>query len=209
MTYLGLGHVFVANMTGNVVFLGFAVADAQDFSIRASLVALAAFLVGAVVGGRLGAAGGRLAVGGHRGRLLARATALELLLVAGALAVALSGVDRAGDAGRDALIALLGLPMGLQSAVARRLAVPDLTTTVLTMTLTGLAADSALAGGRNAAPTRRLLAVAAILAGAASGGVIFFRVGFVAVLTLTLGLLAVTAVASFRLRASPAGWAGR
>ena len=39
-SYLLLGHVFVANMTGNVVFLGFAVAGAPGFSIAASLVAL-------------------------------------------------------------------------------------------------------------------------------------------------------------------------
>jgi len=54
VSYLKLGHVFVANMTGNVVFLGFAVADAEDFSIPASLLAIAAFLAGALAGGRLG-----------------------------------------------------------------------------------------------------------------------------------------------------------
>src|SRR5438046_5388305 len=54
VSYLKLGHVFVANMTGNVVFLGFAVAGAPDFSIPASLIAIAAFLVGALTGGRLG-----------------------------------------------------------------------------------------------------------------------------------------------------------
>ena len=42
-SYLLLGHVFVANMTGNVVFLGFAVVGAQGFSIAASLVALVSF----------------------------------------------------------------------------------------------------------------------------------------------------------------------
>jgi uncharacterized membrane protein YoaK (UPF0700 family) len=50
VSYLQLGRVFVANMTGNVVFLGFAVAGAQDFSIAASLTAVAAFLVGAAIG---------------------------------------------------------------------------------------------------------------------------------------------------------------
>src|SRR5882672_2408415 len=51
VSYLKLGQVFVANMTGNVVFLGFAVADAGDFSVAASLVAIAAFMAGALVGG--------------------------------------------------------------------------------------------------------------------------------------------------------------
>src|SRR6266702_4661107 len=58
VSYLKLGHVFVANMTGNVVFLGFAVAGTQDFSIAASLVAIAAFLGGALAGGRLGSNAG-------------------------------------------------------------------------------------------------------------------------------------------------------
>src|ERR1700744_3998770 len=53
-SYLVLGHVFVANMTGNVVFLGFALAGAPGFSIAASLVAMAAFAAGALLGGRLG-----------------------------------------------------------------------------------------------------------------------------------------------------------
>jgi hypothetical protein len=51
VSYLALGHVFVANMTGNVVFLGFALAGADGLSVPASLVALAAFLCGAAAGG--------------------------------------------------------------------------------------------------------------------------------------------------------------
>src|SRR5256885_1548595 len=55
VSYLALGHVFTANMTGNVVFLAFAVAGAPGLSIPRSVVSLAAFLAGAVVGGRLAA----------------------------------------------------------------------------------------------------------------------------------------------------------
>src|SRR3984957_9939043 len=54
-SYLVLGHVFVANMTGNVVFLGFALAGVPGFSIVASVLAIAAFAAGALLGGRLGA----------------------------------------------------------------------------------------------------------------------------------------------------------
>src|ERR1700750_183955 len=61
-SYLLLGHVFVANMTGNVVFLGFALAGAPGFSIGASLVALAAFVCGALIGGRIASR-----LGDHRG----------------------------------------------------------------------------------------------------------------------------------------------
>src|SRR5205807_6974906 len=69
-SYLVLGRVFVANMTGNVVFLAFALAGAAEFSVAASLFALGAFSLGAVAGGRLIAR-----LGTHRGHLLATATA--------------------------------------------------------------------------------------------------------------------------------------
>src|SRR5881409_3821504 len=75
-SYLVLGHVFVANMTGNVVFLAFALAGASGFSIPASLVALGAFCLGALSGGRLAAH-----AGADRSRLLAVACALEAVLV--------------------------------------------------------------------------------------------------------------------------------
>src|SRR5437867_7362062 len=54
ISVLGLGRVFTANMTGNTVFLGFALAGVPGFSPLRSVAALAAFLVGAFVGGRLG-----------------------------------------------------------------------------------------------------------------------------------------------------------
>ena len=55
-SYLSLGHVFVANMTGNVVFLGFGIAGAGGISVWASLTALVLFMVGGVVGGRVASA---------------------------------------------------------------------------------------------------------------------------------------------------------
>ena len=119
VSYLELGHVFVANMTGNVVFLGFAVADAQDFSIPASLVAITAFLAGALAGGRLGSS-----VGQHRARFLASATRIQIALVGVALVISAVVSHPDGNAGGYALIALLALAMGLQNATARRLGVP-------------------------------------------------------------------------------------
>src|SRR5467141_4011702 len=52
VSYLALGHVFTANMTGNVVFLGFAIAGAKDLSVARSSTALVAFMLGAALGGR-------------------------------------------------------------------------------------------------------------------------------------------------------------
>jgi uncharacterized membrane protein YoaK (UPF0700 family) len=201
VSYLALGHVFVANMTGNVVLLGFALAGAQDFSVPASLAALAAFLAGAVLGGRLGSR-----TGDHRGRLLMFGIAAEVLLVGAALVVSTCVADLDAPLVRYGLVALLGLAMGLQNAVARRLAVPDLPTTVLTLTLAGLAADSTLAGGNNPRPARRLMATVTMLLGAAVGAFLVRHAGVVAVLAFALGLLVLNAVAAYRAAASTASW---
>src|ERR1700689_774622 len=83
-SYLLLGHVFVANMTGNVVFLAFAVAGAHGFSITASVVALVSFGLGSVLGGRI-----VQHFGNHRGHHVAVATGTQALLVAVAMILAL------------------------------------------------------------------------------------------------------------------------
>src|SRR5438270_886297 len=83
VAYLRLGHVFVANMTGNVVFLGFSAAGASGLSVIGSLVAIACFLPGGVVAGRLATR-----VGGRRLHQLRAATGIQLLLFAGAILVA-------------------------------------------------------------------------------------------------------------------------
>src|SRR3954471_16128003 len=76
VSVLALGRVFVANMTGNIVFIGFALAGAPGYSLVASLLALAGFLLGAAV---TGPAIGRWRP--LRGRLLAVATTAELVLL--------------------------------------------------------------------------------------------------------------------------------
>ena len=166
-SYLLLGHVFVANMTGNVVFLGFALAGAPGFSIGASLVALAAFAAGALLGGILSARHGA-----HRARLFSLAVAVQALFLAAGTVLAAVSASPVGSGFRYALITVLGISMGIQNAAARKLAVPDLTTTVLTLTITGVAADSSLAGGTGSRTGRRLTAVATMLAGALIGAVL-------------------------------------
>lgn len=200
-SYLALGQVFVANMTGNVVFLGFAIAGASGFSISASLVAIAGFLAGALAGGAIGSRAGH-----HRARLLAISTGFQVALVAAGLAVSIAAHDLHAGLAQHSLIVLLGLAMGLQNATARRLAVPDLTTTVLTLTLTGLAADSTLAGGRNPHPARRLLATLAMFLGAAVGTFLLFHGGVAVVLALVLALLVSIGVASALCWPSSAAW---
>lgn len=201
VSYLGLGHVFVANMTGNVVFLGFALVGAANLSVLASLVALAVFLVGALAGGRLGT---RFAT--HRGDLLKTATAVQTVLVAVTVAAAAVTDGRVTTGVQYTLIVFLGLGMGLQNAVARRLGVPDLTTTVLTLTLTGLAADSTPAGGAAPRPGRRILSVLAMFLGAFVGAQLVLHGHLVLTLTLALLLLALTSVITHRLAAGDPAW---
>lgn len=201
-SYLKLGHVFVANMTGNVVFLGFGIAGAGGISIWASLTALGSFLVGGVGGGRIGARWSS-----DRGRQLTVTTSTELLLVTGALVIAALSSHQIGTASRYAVIVLLAIAMGIQNTAARRLAVADLTTPVLTMTLTGIAADAALAGGHGSKFGRRALSVAAMLLGALIGGLLVLKVDNPAPLALAAGLLAMVSFFTYRASRSTPAWA--
>lgn len=196
LAYLRLGHVFVANMTGNIVFLGFAAGGASGLSVPGSLIALACFLPGGIAAGRLAAR-----VGDDRRRQLRVAVTLELFLCAIAIIVAAVAGNHLGTGSRYALIALLALAMGVQNATARRLAVADLTTTVLTLTLTGIVADSWLGGGSGAKTSRRVIAVTAMLLGAVIGALLLLRLSPVAPLLLAAGLLALVVIGARHRRA--------
>jgi uncharacterized membrane protein YoaK (UPF0700 family) len=186
--YLGLGRVFTANMTGNVVVLGFAAAGAPGFSVPASLTSLAVFLAGAVAGGRLSRHQSR------RSRLLAIAIGCESAFVAAAAVVAFLASTVATGWGRYTAIAILAFAMGIRNAVIRRLAIPDMTTTVLTQTLTGLAADSTLAGGDNPRSGRRGAAVLAMLIGATCGAALYLHQGAGLPLAISAGVAAILVV---------------
>lgn len=201
-SYLALGRVFVANMTGNVVFLGFSLAGASGFSVAASLVSLAAFTVGAALGGRLAHG-----MPGHRGRLLLAVTAAQTALVVAAWVLAATTGLPARGGRRAALIVLLGLAMGGQNAVVRKLAVPDLTTTVLTMTITGMASDGRLGGGSDAKAGGRLLSAAAMFLGALAGAALIGHVGRELPLPAAAAVLAAVAGALVTQRRSTRRWA--
>jgi uncharacterized membrane protein YoaK (UPF0700 family) len=199
VSILSLGRVFVANMTGNVVFVGFALAGASGFSLPASLSALAGFLVGAAVGG--------VAVerfGSHRGRLVRIVAGGDLVLVLLALLAAAAAGPDLDPGARDGIAALLAFAMGAQNAAVRHLKVFDLTTTVLTMTLTGVAAD--LRQRDRFAIVRRLLAVGAMLAGAIAGAALVLELSNVAAIGLAAVLLAIVIVWVSAASRSPAQW---
>jgi uncharacterized membrane protein YoaK (UPF0700 family) len=187
-SYLTLGHVFVANMTGNVVLLGFALAGAPGFSLGASAAAIGAFGLGAVIGGRTAT---RLSH--HRGRLLSTAAGMQIAFFAASVVLAAVSGNPVAAAWRYPLIVVLALSMGVQNAAVRKLAIPDLTTTVLTMTVTGIAADSTIAGGKGSRAGRRLIAVVAMLAGALVGAALIIHGHFVYPLLIALIVTAIVA----------------
>jgi uncharacterized membrane protein YoaK (UPF0700 family) len=188
VSYLALGRVFAANMTGNIVLLGFGIAGSAGLPVVAPVISLAAFLLG-------GGAGGILVrrMGERHPSLLAGALGTEASLIAVAAVVSAATTVRPGHASAYVLIALMAFAMGVRNAAVRRIGVPDLTTTVLTMTLTGLAADSSLAGGSGKGSVRRLAAVLAMLVGALCGALLLTTRPWV-----PLALAAVLALATWR-----------
>ncbi|MFE5829891.1 YoaK family protein [Streptomyces sp. NPDC056488] len=189
-SFLGLGRVFVANMTGNVVFLGFALSGAAQLSAPASAVALAGFLAGA-------AAGGAWRREAEPGGLFAPLVTAQALLIALALA------GQAAGWGRYAVLVPLACGMGLQNAVVHRLGVPDLTTTVMTRTLTGFAVDRPGPG-----TVRRGVSVVVLAAGALAGGLLHARTGVEGTLAVALALLLAVVPAARRWHDGPAGGRG-
>ena len=187
-SYLVLGHVFVANMTGNVVFLAFALAGAPGFSILASLVALSSFVVGSFGGGLLGTR-----LGQHRGHLLSVAATLQALFLTIAVVLAALSGNLVNAGYSYALIIVLGIAMGLQNATARKLAVPDLTTTVLTLTIVGIAADSRLVGESGSRAGRRLISAGAMFVGALVGSMLIFHLAIVSPLVIALIVIVMVA----------------
>jgi uncharacterized membrane protein YoaK (UPF0700 family) len=200
-SYMRLGHVFVANMTGNVVFLGFALAGASGLSTASSLVALASFLIGAVAGGRLCARSGA-----HRGHLLRAASAVQVTLLALALVFALTATEPLHTGARYALLVPMALAMGVQNAAAQSLAVPELTTTVLTRTLTGLASEASVVGGPGSKLGRRVVAVAAMLLGALTGGLLVLHVAIAAALATAGAIVLAVGLAVHALSRTQAPW---
>jgi uncharacterized membrane protein YoaK (UPF0700 family) len=195
VSFLSLGRVFTANMTGNVVLLAFATALVSGLSIARSLTALLAFLVGAILGGRVMAR----ASADSQIRFAAQAFLLEVAFL---LAASFCSSGYRGDLLEHsfqpfALIALTALAMGTRNAAVRKLAIPDLTTTVLTLTITGIGADSALANGSNPRLARRVAAVAAMFLGAALGAIVI-HYSISAALWLATAISAVCGAAMFR-----------
>jgi uncharacterized membrane protein YoaK (UPF0700 family) len=203
-TSILLAHVFVASMTGNVVFLGLALARAPGFSVGRSLLPIAAFSVGALVGSHAFRAAGT-----HRGRALRNVLAVKIVLAAAATAIVIAANGHFQARTRDYVVILLAVSMGSQLAAIRVLAVRDLPTVVLTLTITG-ALTEAGRGVKDPVMVRRLLAVLAFLIGVTAGGLLVRHVSVGASLGLGLAIIVAVAISAHLVsRDGKAPWAIR
>ena len=187
VSFLGLGHIFTANMTGNVVFLGFALGGAQGLSAIRSVTSLFVFAFGSLLGGRVTNRRPRASAG-----LLLVAMKSECVLLLLAAGVTVFAPAELPSAIAYAVIVCTAFAMGLRNAIVRKLGVPDLTTTVLTLTITGLAADSSLAGGNGARSGRRVLSILAMFGGALAGALLLREFGMRVPLALAAVLVAIS-----------------
>jgi uncharacterized membrane protein YoaK (UPF0700 family) len=187
--YLGLDKVFAGNMTGNVVILGMALAGADDLPWVGPLLALFAFMLGAAVGGRVL----RPVKAGWTTRTTW--TFLVVGIIMAGLAVALFILNGKPPQPWELVVTVfLAAAMGLQAATARHIAVKDVTTVVVTSTITGFAADSRLAGGKGQPWFRRGAAIVLIAVGAGVGALLLmihigWGVAAAAIVTLAAALL--------------------
>jgi uncharacterized membrane protein YoaK (UPF0700 family) len=167
-SYLAMGHVFTANMTGNIVFLGFAFGGVPGLSIGRSATALGFALLGGFLAGRLDSWLGRR----RRNLWLAEALALEALLLLVAVGLSWRFAPQGGQKLPTALygiIAVTALGMGMRNGTIRRLGIPELTTTVLTLTVAAIGFDFSFARGGNPRWRRRIGSILMMFSGAAAG----------------------------------------
>jgi uncharacterized membrane protein YoaK (UPF0700 family) len=164
VSVLELGHVFVANMTGNVIFLGLWLAPHTVVDVTAALVSLVCFVAGAVLGGRMARHLDR-----EVRRWLAITLSIEVMMLVTLAVLAGTGVLDYRDHTKLFLIAGLAVTFGIQNSTARQFGIQELSTTVLTTTISGIGFDSRLAGGAGDRERLRYGVIFTILAGATLG----------------------------------------
>ena len=164
VSVLVLGHVFVANMTGNVIFLGFWFVPHSGVDLTAAVVAFASFVTGTVLGGRLARH-----LDYEVRRWLAIAFSVEIVVLVTLSVLAGTGVLDYHNNTKLILIAGLAITFGIQNATARQFGIQELSTTVLTSTIVGIGFDSRLAGGTGDRERLRYSVVLTMCGGAVVG----------------------------------------
>ena len=200
ISILRLGGVFVATMTGNLVFLGLAAAGAHGFAVSSSALALGGFVVGVLIGGQAWRT-----ASSHRGVALRNVLAVKLWLVGSVTVIAIVTGPHFSTGTRQVMITLLAISMGAQIAVIRLLKVPDLLTVVLTMTITGALTEHAH-GWSDPKLLRRGAAIVAFATGALIGGLLILNVGVAVAMSLGLGIIIAVAVAAHLVSRTSADW---
>ncbi|WBU37663.1 YoaK family protein [Homoserinibacter sp. YIM 151385] len=165
VSYLALDRVFTGNMTGNVLFIGFALVGVGGIPLLNNVLALAGFAAGSIIGGRI--------VGrGHPASSWPRRS-LGVLIGGGLVFFALAGLWALLGALEERWLllvtVLLAAVMGAQVSAVKPIGNSDITTIVVTNTIANLARDSRLGGGTGQRWLTRLLAVLCMFAGAAVG----------------------------------------
>ncbi len=136
-SYLGLGHAFVANMTGNTVLLGIAVFQ-KNGDLLHPCTSLIAYITGVSIASYFTR---NLRTGALWAKSISAMLCVEALLLIGAEAgwVALHHYSSSSTTPLDlALLAVVALAIGLQSGSMLQLNVPGIVTTYITGTLTQL-----------------------------------------------------------------------
>jgi uncharacterized membrane protein YoaK (UPF0700 family) len=167
ISVLVLGHVFVANMTGNVIFLGFWFVPHSGVDMTAAVVAFVSFLAGTVIGGRF-----IRHLEHDTRRWVTVSLAVECVVLVALSILAGAGVLRYHDNTKLILLAGLAVAFGSQNATARQFGIQELSTTVLTSTIVGIGVDSRLAGGTGQREKLRYAVVSTMCAGAVVGATI-------------------------------------
>ena len=209
ISYFGLGKVFTAFMTGNIVFLGLRTASAGDFDIIRITVALAAFSTGVLLARliakflrnsdrrfRRNSDGGS----GVWPRELTTALGIVVIAQAGFLAVWVAAGGWPADGVADILVGMWALGMGVQTAAGLSFGVTGVFTTAATGTVVVLM-DSIAAWSRPATEWRRLAGVlVSLFTGAVAGGLLLrYTRAYAPVLPL-IGAIFSLAIAAGELR---------
>lgn len=194
-SYLGLGRVFTANMTGNLVLFGLGIARVQGLEVLRSGMAFVGYVLGVAVAARV------LGRGGSKELWTFRVTAVLILetLMLGALSAGWLATSAAPvRPWLEVLIGCSGAAMGMQSTAAQRLAVPSVSTTYVTGTLTSLAAELALFGHPSGGWPLRAGVVVVLAFGAGIGALILLRAPLLGPVLPMLVVAGVTATAARR-----------
>ncbi|MGZ4511969.1 MAG: YoaK family protein [Mycobacterium sp.] len=164
ISILVLGHVFVANMTGNVIFLGFWLAPRTSIDLTAVVVALPTFVCTTILSGRISRH-----FADRTRTWITSILATEITLLVALAILAGTGILQYHNNTKLIMIGILAVTFGLQHSSARQFGIQELSTTVLTSTIVSLGLDSRLAGGSGARQTLRIGVVLTMCAGAFLG----------------------------------------